>query len=195
MVRKAVLLVAVLVGVVVIVLGESRWPEGSRIHMTIDWIGVVLIVLCIVGRTWCTLYIGGRKVSRIVTNGPYSVSRNPLYLFSIIGAIGVGAQIGSVLMALFAGIITWFIFFLVVREEEQLMAQSFGDRYRKYLARVPRFFPKPSLWHDVKTLTIRPSNVINTFIDACVFLITIPIAEGFEFLHEIGFIPVFFRLP
>jgi protein-S-isoprenylcysteine O-methyltransferase Ste14 len=194
-VRKAVLFVAVLGGLTTVVLGESRWPEGTPIHMTMDWIGVVLIVLCILGRTWCTLYIGGRKVRELVTFGPYSVSRNPLYLFSIIGATGVGAQTGSVLLALLAGSITWFVFFIVVRDEEKLMARRFGNLYRKYLMRVPRFLPNPSLWRDVETIEIRPTRVLHTFIDACVFLITIPVAEGLEYLHGNGHIPVLFRLP
>ena len=42
-----------------------------------------MILICILGRTWATLYIGGQKQRELVTKGPYSVVRNPLYLFTL----------------------------------------------------------------------------------------------------------------
>ena len=38
----------------------------------IEWAGIVLIVACILGRTWASLYIGGRKIDALVMDGPYS---------------------------------------------------------------------------------------------------------------------------
>ena len=35
-------------------------------------------------RWWSTLYIGGHKQKSVVSAGPYSVSRNPLYLGSFL---------------------------------------------------------------------------------------------------------------
>jgi hypothetical protein len=51
------------------------------------------------------------------------------------------------------------------------------------------------LWRDNKTLTIRPPRVLMTFADALVFLLSVPIAEGFEYLREIGTIPTLLILP
>jgi hypothetical protein len=155
----------------------------------------VLIVLCILGRTWCTIYIGGHKNEKLVTDGPYSICRNPLYLFSIIGATGVGAQLGSVVVALAAGFVAWLVFFLVVLKEEEFLVSMLGNAYRNYIVRVPRFLPKPSLWRDAKTLIVRPNSVLSTFVDACVFLISIPVAEGFDYLHDLGIVPVLIKLP
>ncbi|MCC6947882.1 MAG: isoprenylcysteine carboxylmethyltransferase family protein [Bradyrhizobiaceae bacterium] len=194
-VRKAVLLALVLVAVALVVLGESRWPSDGTVHETIEWAGLFLILLCILGRTWSSLYIGGRKVRSLVMVGPYSVSRNPLYVFSIIGAAGVGAQFGSVVAALAAGIAAWLVFYLVVLKEERVLTVKFGNAYRQYLAQVPRFFPRFSLWRDVALIEVKPRDVLRTFVDASVFLIAIPIVEGFEYLHEIGALPVFFHLP
>jgi protein-S-isoprenylcysteine O-methyltransferase Ste14 len=193
--RKAVLLVAILLGIGLVVVADSRWPGGHPVHETIEWAGIACIVFAIVGRTWCALYIGGRKTRTLVAVGPYSVCRNPLYVFSIIGGVGVGAQLGSFTLAAVAGVLAWLIFFLVALKEEEALTAAFGESYRRYLERVPRFLPRWRPWRDVETLEIRPRMVLMTFVDACVFLVAIPIAEGFEFLHDIGALPVLFRLP
>jgi protein-S-isoprenylcysteine O-methyltransferase Ste14 len=51
------------------------------------------------GRTWCSLDISGRKKRELVTVGPYALVRNPLYIFTLLEAFGIGAQSGSMLSA------------------------------------------------------------------------------------------------
>jgi protein-S-isoprenylcysteine O-methyltransferase Ste14 len=194
-VRKIVLFAAVALGVFIFAVSNSRHASDGTVHEMIEWAGIVLIVACILGRTWASLYIGGRKIDELVTVGPYSTMRNPLYFFSFLGAAGVGAQIGSVVVALICGLIAYVVFYIVVLQEETLLLQRYGDAYRAYMARVPRFFPNPKLWRDEPTLTIRPPRVIMTFADALVFLLAVPVAEGFEYLQEIGVFPVLFLLP
>jgi len=194
-IRKAILLLVTVGGVFVLAFGDSQWPNGGVVHETIEFTGFCLIVFCILGRTWCSFYIGGLKNKSLIAIGPYSMCRNPLYFFSIIGAAGVGAQVGSIVLAIAAGIITWLIFHILTFSEERVLLENFGAPYRKYLGRVPRFFPKLSLWHDVDSLTIKPRIVWATFIDACIFLISIPLAEGFDYLHDLGVLPVLFRVP
>lgn len=53
----------------------------------VEHLGLIAIMICIFGRASCSLYIGGRKKQEIVSNGPYSLCRNPLYVFSFIGAV------------------------------------------------------------------------------------------------------------
>jgi len=194
-VRKAVLLTAVAASIVFLVFGESFWPSGGPIHESIEWAGIALILFCIVGRTWSSIYIAGRKVETLVMTGPYSISRNPLYVFSIIGAAGAGAQLGSVALALAAGLVAALVFYLVVRKEERALTVKLGLPYRQYLATVPRFLPNWSLWRDAEKVEVRPKLIVRTFVDACVFLLSIPLAEGFEYLHEAGILPVLAFLP
>lgn len=175
------------------ILGRSRWDE--TIHDAIEWLGLGLIILCILGRTWCALYIGGRKTVELVDIGPYSITRNPLYVFSIIGAFGAGAQLGSFVVALAAASIAAIVFVFVVWKEEQFLLERFGAPFREYMARVPRFIPNPRLWRGVETLSVRPSRILMTFVDATLFLIAIPLAEGFEYLQAVGYLPVLFYLP
>jgi protein-S-isoprenylcysteine O-methyltransferase Ste14 len=194
-IRKIVLYAVVAVGVLVFAVTTSVHPSGGTVHEMIEWLGIVLIVACILGRTWSSLYIGGRKIEEFVQTGPYSVMRNPLYFFSFLGAAGIGMQVGSVMLGLICAALAWLVFYTVVLQEEQVLEARYGPAYRDYLAHVPRFLPNPSLWRDEPTLTIRPPRVLMTFADALVFLLAVPLAELFEHLQDTGVIPVLLRLP
>jgi len=80
------------------------------------------------------------KDSVLTTTGPYSATRNPLYLGSIVIALGfalaaLSAWVGVLLLVMFAA-----IYFPVIRSEERFLAERFPE-YPDYARRVPRFIP------------------------------------------------------
>lgn len=194
-VRKVVLGLVILGGVALFALGTCAYEHAQSPHAIIKWMGVLALVICIFGRTWCALYIGGRKIEQLVTSGPYSVSRNPLYFFSILGAIGAGAQFGSIVSGSVFGILTWAVFRLVVWQEEQILLQRHGATFESYAASVPRFLPKARLWRDSSVLTVRPRNVVTTFGDGILLMLFVPLSELFEHLQTSHVLPVLIRLP
>ena len=116
-IRKLVMGLGILAVVAVAVLTQSLGGE-TDFHEGLEAFGLALIAICIVGRAWCSLYIGGRKKDEIVNRGPYSVSRNPLYVFSFIGAFGVGAQTGSISLAVLFLALTVAVFWFTVKRED-----------------------------------------------------------------------------
>src|SRR6188474_3140118 len=116
-VRKLVLAAATAVGILMFAFCNSRLGAADSIHEMIEWIGIVAIVVCIIGRTWASLYIAGRKIDQFVTEGPYSIVRHPLYFFSILGAAGAGAQLGSVVAGVVSGVLAWLVFYVVTLQE------------------------------------------------------------------------------
>ena len=193
-VRKVVLALAVLSFTLMFALTSSAQEAGSPVLQAIRWIGIVAIVICILGRTWCTLYIDGRKIEQLVTVGPYSVCRNPLYSFTILGVAGMGAQHGSLLLGTVFCTFTWLVFLAVVLLEESVLANLHGAMFANYVQSTPRFLPNPRLWRDVFTVTVRPTKVIRTFRDGLFFLIPIPLDAAFERLQSSGTLPVLLRL-
>jgi len=195
LVRKYALIFVVGVGAVIAALSDSWWTSHSAGREFIEFCGLLLIVACIVFRSYCSLYIGGKKINSIVMEGPYSVCRNPLYLASIIGAAGIGAQQGSIGLAVVTGTAVAVIFFVLAIREEQYLTRLHGDHFRSYIRRVPRFIPDFSLWRDVKKLEIEPRYALVTALDSCVILLWLPVAEALEHAHESNLFPVLFRLP
>jgi protein-S-isoprenylcysteine O-methyltransferase Ste14 len=173
----------------------GAWTKLNIAHESVENVGRLLIGVCILGRCWCTLYIGGRKGETLVAVGPYSLCRNPLYFFSFVGAAGVGAQTGSMLVALVCTVIVWIVFRVTVAKEERFLLERHGEAYAAYLATTPRFLPNPARWEPVESVEVFPKRVVATFFDGMLFVLAIPIIEGFEWLQQIGWIPVLITLP
>lgn len=193
LVRKAVLAACILS--VCLLAAFSRTLKGAEgMHEAVETIGLALIGICVVGRAWCSLYIGGRKKAEIVDRGPYSVSRNPLYVFSFIGAFGMGAQTGSIVLSFTFLLIAYAVFYATVRREAWLGA-VFGAPYAAYLARTPRFWPDFSKWRDQETLEIRPPFFLTTLRDGRAFFLVIPLFEALEHAQDLGWVKTMFALP
>jgi protein-S-isoprenylcysteine O-methyltransferase Ste14 len=174
---------------------QAKASPDSFSHEFIEDIGATLIAVAVLGRTWCSLYIGGRKLHELVTNGPYSIVRNPLYVFSCIGAFGIGLGTASVVLAGVMALVAALVFQSVIRIEEDALQDRFGTAFTEYAARVPRLWPRPSLWIDAPTLSVSPNRVVRTFFDSAVMLLTIPALELVETLQQLHLLPVFLYLP
>lgn len=193
--RRLVLAILVILLLTALLFGQSVFPPDTTLHETIEMVGVLLIFLGIVGRLWSTLYIGGRKSEEVVSSGPYSMTRNPLYVFSTMAAAGVGAQMGSVLATLGFGLLCAAAFHIVILREEKFLKGIFGPPYEAYMARVPRFVPNPSLYDEGDTGSFRPKLLLSTLLDGLVFLAAMPFFESIEAMQQSGILPVLFRLP
>ena len=186
--RLALFIAIVVIGSGLLVVA-SGWGD-SHFHEYIEIAGTALIMAGILGRMWSTLYIGGRKAASIVTDGPYSIMRNPLYFFSAIAAAGAGAQTGSITLGFGFFVFTVLAFHIVILREEAFLAGTFGQPYRDYINSVPRFFPNPALFHEPATLEISTRRVYSTFFDGLVFFIALPIMELIEMAQNAGYLPV-----
>lgn len=77
--------------------------------------------------------------SRLVTDGPYRFSRNPVYVADLLlqTGIGLGLDWGWAIALLPA---TWLgLRILVIGHEERYLSRTFGDAYDAYCQRVRRW--------------------------------------------------------
>jgi len=77
---------------------------------------------------------------RLVSDGPYAYSRNPMYLGHVLFLIGLALTLQSLLAALIT-VATALWFHRRVLEDERNLAQSFGEPYLRYRAKVARWVP------------------------------------------------------
>lgn len=180
-----------------VVITRHPWSEGGFTDLLLESLGEVLLFAGVLGRIWATLYIAGRKNERLVTIGPYSICRNPLYLFTALIGAGLLCMFGSLLLvppvvALFA-----FTYALTIRKEECFLAERFGEEYAAYAREVPRFLPAVWKYRPDKPgapPTFEPRLVLRGILDTGVFLLLIPLAEFIEGLHVSGVLPVLLRI-
>jgi protein-S-isoprenylcysteine O-methyltransferase Ste14 len=77
---------------------------------------------------------------QIVQDGPYALTRNPMYLGHLIFLTGLTLATRSPLAAAIAGFhLAWFR--ERVQRDEQRLRDQFGTAYVDYCARVPRWLP------------------------------------------------------
>lgn len=101
--------------------------------------GIVIVVVGVAVRALASGHI--RKNAELATTGPYAYTRNPLYLGSILIALGfiVAARnwwIGLAALVMFA-----FIYLPVIKAEEAYLRSAFPD-YSHYARVVPRLVPR-----------------------------------------------------
>ncbi|OQM77445.1 methyltransferase family protein [Manganibacter manganicus] len=74
-----------------------------------------------------------------LTNGPFAVSRNPIYLGNVVLLLGLGLMTGNPWFLLLAFIVGFLTAKLAIAGEEHILAAKFGKRYRDYSRRVRRW--------------------------------------------------------
>ncbi|MDM4768290.1 isoprenylcysteine carboxylmethyltransferase family protein [Pelomonas sp. SE-A7] len=88
---------------------------------------------------WHVLYHAQRRHSLAIV-GPYARIRHPQYVAFVLILLGFLAQWPTLLTLLMFPILMVMYGRLAITEERE-MEQQFGDAYRRYAARTPRFIP------------------------------------------------------
>ncbi len=111
-------------------------------------IGIPFVAIGEFLRIWAVGYAGGSTRATtlgaardLVTTGPYSFVRNPLYLGNFLLSFGV-CIIANVLWLIPVLIAGYFIQYLpIIVVEETHLLESCGSVYQAYQEQVPRFLP------------------------------------------------------
>ncbi len=88
-------------------------------------------------RSWGVPGEHAKKQNALVTNGPFSFTRNPIYVAFMLLYLGFALAIQSWLIILRIPLLIYFYKSAV--KEEKLLEKMFGEKYLKYKAKVPRF--------------------------------------------------------
>ena len=171
------------------------WKPDIYVNLFVDFVAFVLILICTFGRLWALAYISGHKTKDLIEQGPYSLVRNPLYLFSLIGAVGVGLVSKNILVC--ALIIVMFVIYypFVIRAEEKHLREIHGDTFAEYTRKTPMFIPNFSGFHEKQYYPINARLFRRAFISVIWFPLIFMILLMIGRLHESGIMPVLFTIP
>jgi protein-S-isoprenylcysteine O-methyltransferase Ste14 len=75
----------------------------------------------------------------LVTSGIFRYTRNPMYLGFVLLACGIAVGLNSIAYLVAAALLATLLRVLVISHEEQLMAESFGERFRSYCGSTRRW--------------------------------------------------------
>lgn len=110
--------------------------------------GLFIIAAGELVRIYAVSFIGGVSRTRtkstnqsLITDGAFSIVRNPLYVGNFLITTGVAVYAGPLWMVLLAALAFSFQYYYIVRYEESLLASKFGSEYEDYCKRIPRWWP------------------------------------------------------
>ncbi len=101
--------------------------------------GTPIAVAGLLIRFWASGFI--RKNKELSTKGPYSYTRNPLYLGSFFAGLGAAIMGGCIAFILICLLVFYFVYASVIRDEEKVLIELFGAPFLDYKSKVPVFFP------------------------------------------------------
>ena len=186
--------ILVVISGILLLFSKSGWEDVSILSNVFFLAGCLLVGIGTLGRLWCSLYIAGYKNSRLITIGPYSVSRHPLYFFSLIGGIGIGLATETLFFVLVVILLFGFCYPSVIHSEEQRLLGLYGENFEAYCRETPIFFPRLSLLKEPDTYTVNPKIFRKNVFGALWFIWLVGILELIEALHESHILPAVFKL-
>jgi protein-S-isoprenylcysteine O-methyltransferase Ste14 len=107
------------------------------------YVGLVLFFLALAMSVITSVNYATTPLDEPVSKGVYRISRHPIYFNGFLLYIGIGIATASWVILLCA--ILWIaVFHFVLPSEERFLLEKYGDSYREYMNKTPKWigFPK-----------------------------------------------------
>ncbi len=181
--------------VVTFALGTDHWTTAHPVvEKSLFLVGISLAAFGAVGRLWAITFISGHRSSTLITAGPYSLCRNPLYFFSLLLGIGLAFCTETFTVPAIVGSAMLLMTYLQIRQEENYLSLSFGPEYQTYLQTIPRLLPSFRCFSEPETASISPRLLKNGIFGVAYLLMLIGVFEFLEGLHLGGVLPTLYRI-
>lgn len=157
-------------------------------------VGLLLMAGAALARVWTSVFIAGHKEERLVTVGPYSLCRHPLYALSLVSGLGVGLASRSVVILLITLALLVLLQLHAMRIEEQTLRARYGEEFRRYCEEVPLLIPRSLGARTPNDVHINVPVYWKAFLDAGSFIALYAVIAALEGLRAANRLPSWFVL-
>ncbi len=123
------------------------FPLVQVVPFPVNLLGIILMVVGIILNAWAdylfhkhgTTVKPFERASALITEGPFRISRHPMYLGFVLGLLGWAMLLGS--LSTFITPLAMFLTLniLFVSHEEKSLQETFGSRYEDYKRKVRKW--------------------------------------------------------
>jgi protein-S-isoprenylcysteine O-methyltransferase Ste14 len=106
------------------------------------YVGLPIFILAPVMTIITSINFTNTPLDKPVSEGIYRISRNPIYLSGFVLYLGMGLACASWVLIL-CGVLWLVMLGIVVPDEERFLLDKYGDAYREYMNRTPRWIGLP----------------------------------------------------
>ena len=139
---------------IVAMLSAPLLPAASWTHLAAQTAAWFTFVAGATLRFWATLYVGGRKERELVTDGPYSLCRHPLYLGSLLLGISGALFVESVMLLVALAAVALIYLRTTIPIEEAVLRTRHGERHDSYVRQTPLLWPRTVAVRSPATITV-----------------------------------------
>lgn len=157
---------ALLVVVLGLVAVSERGSSTGLAGVSLQLAGLVSIACAALGRVWASVFIAGFKDATLVRSGPYSALRHPLYVLSLLAALGIGLTTRSLVITFALVAALGAIHAAAARREDALLLTRHGTAFEDYRRAVRGFLPRWSSYEVPQRLEVQPRVLWKAFLDA-----------------------------
>lgn len=105
--------------------------------------GLLIFLLGLIFVLMCSTSFSTAPLDEPISRGVYAISRHPMYLGFFLAYLGIGIASASWVFLLCA--LVWIVSWQIgVEEEERILLEKYGEAYRQYMNRTPRWIGFPN---------------------------------------------------
>ncbi len=133
---------------IIVLFPELFFRSGAEnlFNEALEVFGIALIFLGLLFRISARGYKSehSRQGETLVSGGPYSLVRNPMYLGISLIALGIVLLVFQYWVLILFAIFFILMYLRLIFKEEKMLEGKFGPQYSQYQKKTPRFFPRPT---------------------------------------------------
>lgn len=136
-----------MIAVALMVVVHLFFPLVGLAVAPVTWLGAPFIGVGLILNFWAdhlfrkrrTTVRPFRESNALVQEGPFLLSRNPMYLGMVLAGVGIAMLLGTLSPFIIVGVLVWLLTTRFIQVEEAMLEDKFGDGYRAYRKRVRRW--------------------------------------------------------